>query len=63
MQRVFRRRAREIAELKRRGVIVSAIIGFVYFFPTMIAPVTFSIYISSGHTLDYSVAAGALVLF
>lgn len=63
MHLTFRRRAKEVSSLKKRGVIVAIIVGSMYMFPSMIAPATFSVYIGTGHTLSYSIAAGALVLF
>ena len=61
--RIFRRRGKEIKLLKKRGIIVAIIIGSVYFFPSLLAPVTFSTYIGIGNTLDFNTAVSALVLF
>ena len=61
--RIYRRRGREITMLKKRGIIVAIIIGSVYFFPSLLAPVTFSTFIGIGNTLDFNTAVAALVLF
>ena len=63
MQRIFRKRKLEVSSYKKRGIIVSAIIAFVFFFPSLLAPVTFSAYIGLGNTLDLNLAVAALILF
>ena len=63
MHRTFRRRGLEVASLRKRGIIVAIIVGTIYFFPSLLGPATFSVYIGTGNTLDFSVAVGSLVLF
>ena len=49
--------------MKKRGVIVAFIVGSVYLFPSLLAPVTFSTFIGLGNTLDFNLAVASLVLF
>ena len=63
MKRAFRRRSAEVFQLKKRGVIIAGIVGSIYLFPSLLAPVTFTTYIGLGNTLDYNTAVAALILF
>ena len=63
LERIFRRRTREILSLKSRGFMFALLVSSVNLFPNLMAPATFSTYIGLGHTLDFSLAVASLVLF
>jgi len=63
LDRIYRRRERDVKSLRMGGFAVAMLIGMIYLFPSMLPVTTFAIYITLGNYLEYSVAVGALVLF
>ena len=63
LQRIYRRRVKEIETLKRIGYATAIIIASIYFFPSLLPAFTFSTFIATGHSLNLEQAVGALVLF
>ena len=63
LQRIFRRRERDIASLRRSAYAIGLLFFFVYLFPALLPVSTFATYISLGHILKYDVAVASLVLF
>lgn len=63
MTRIFRRRAKELASLKKINLAAAVAIAGIYVFPNLIPAATFSVYIITGHTLQYNVTVAALVIF
>ena len=63
LQRIYRRRTRDVKSLRLGGFAVALLIFFIYLFPSMLPVTTFVTYISLGNYLEYPVAVAALVLF
>ena len=63
LDKIKRRRAREIVSLKKAGIAGAFLVAFIYFFPSILPATTFSTYIGLGNTVEYNVAVAALVLF
>ena len=63
MQRTFRRRAKELETLRKINFGWAFVIAGIYLFPSMLPAVTFSAFVGTGHTLDFNVAAAALIIF
>ena len=61
--RLKRRRAKELATLKKINFGWAFVICGLYLFPNLLPAVTFSAYIGTGHVLDFNVAVSALVIF
>ena len=63
LQRIYRRRARDIIALRAGGRAVTLLISSIYIFPSLLPVATFSTYIGLGNYLEFNVAVAALVLF
>ena len=63
LERIYRRRTRDVSALRLGGFMVGNLIFFIYLFPSMLPVATFSTFIALGNELKYQVAVGALVLF
>jgi len=63
LQRIYRRRDRDVASLRKAGFAVALLIFFIYLFPSLLPVTTFATYIKLGNVLKYEVAVAALVLF
>ena len=63
LERIYRRRARDVASLRKAGFAVAMLIFCIYLFPSMLPAATFATYIGLGSYLKYEVAVAALVLF
>ena len=63
LERIFRRRERDVAALRLGGASVALLISCVYLFPSLLPATTFAVYIAFGNTLQYQVAVASLVLF
>ena len=61
--RIYRRRKRELAALKKINVAWAFLISGAYMFPNLLPCVTFSVHIATGHTLTYGVTVAALIIF
>ena len=63
LERIYRRRERDVSALRKGGFLVGNLIFFVYLFPSLLPVATFATYIGLGNDLKYQVAVGAQVLF
>lgn len=63
LERIFRRRAKELSSLKKINFSYAFVISGVYLFPNLLPAVTFSVYIATGNVLEYNVAVAALIIF
>ena len=63
LQRIYRRREKELITNNRINFGWAVAIAGIYFFPNLLPVVTFSTYIGTGHTLDFNVAAATLIIF
>ena len=63
LERIFRRRDKELSSLKKINISAAFVISGVYLAPNLLPAATFSVYIATGHTLDYNVAVAALIIF
>lgn len=63
LQRIYRRRSRDVKSLRMAGFAVATLIFMIYFFPSLLPVTTFATYIALGNYLEYNVAVAALVLF
>lgn len=63
LERIQRRRLRDLASMRVGGMALATLIFFVSLFPSMLPVTTFATYIGLGNHLEYPVAVGSLVLF
>ena len=63
LQRIYRRRARELGSLRSMNLLSALGISAMYFFPNLLPTATFSVYVASGDTLRYSTAVASLIIF
>ena len=63
LERLKRRRAKELATLRRINFGWAIVVCGLYLFPNLLPAVTFSVYIATGHVLEFNVAVSALVIF
>jgi len=63
LEKIMRRRGREIQSLKKSGIAGSVVIALIYFFPSVLPATTFATYIGLGNTISYGTAVASLVLF
>ena len=63
LQRIYRRRERDVYRLRQAGFATAMLIFFIYLFPSLLPVTTFATYIKMGNYLRYEVAVAALVLF
>ena len=63
LERIYRRRSRDVASLRKGGFAVALLITCIYLFPSMMPAATFATYIGTGHYLKYEIAVASLVLF
>lgn len=63
LERIYRRRAKELITERKINFGWACFIVGAYLFPNMLPAVTFATFIGTGHTLDFNVAVAALVIF
>ena len=63
MQRIFRRREKELITLRKINLGWGVVVAGIYLFPNLLPAVTFTAYIGLGNTLDSEVAVASLVIF
>ena len=63
MQRISRRRAKELQTLFKINFGWSVVVAGIYMFPNLLPVVTFTTFIGTGHTLDLDIAVASLVVF
>ena len=63
LQRIYRRREKELITERKINFGWAYVVAGIYLFPNLLPAVTFSTFIGTGHTLDFNVAAAALVIF
>ena len=63
LQRILRRREKELITNRKINNGWAIAIAGIYFFPNLLPVVTFSTFIGTEHTLDLNVAAATLIIF
>lgn len=63
MERVFRRRAKELKTLRKINFGWAVVVAGIYLFPNLLPAVTFTAYIGTGNYLPFNVAAASLIIF
>lgn len=63
MERIYRRRGKELQTLKKVNCGWAAVVAGIYLFPNLLPAVTYSVFIAQGNVLDFQVAAASMVIF
>ena len=63
LERIYRRRERDIYALRIRGLATAFLVFFIYLLPSMLPVTTFATFIGFGNYLKYDIGVAALVLF
>lgn len=53
LERIYRRRARDVQALRMGGFATATLIFMIYFFPSLLPVTTFATYIGLGNYLEY----------